>query len=151
MRILFVCSGNTCRSPMAEAITRRRLAERGRHDVEVRSAGTGAVNGMPASGGARRATAAYGLDLDGHRSSRLSEDLVAWADLVLTMGAHHLEVVRQLGGAGKSHLLTEFAGLGDAGVPDPFGAPDSVYLETFEALGELVGRALTRVLDPGDS
>lgn len=148
-RILFVCTGNTCRSPMAEVIARRRAAELGYDRVEVRSAGVGAFPGSPASGGALRAAEEHGLDLSGHRSTLLDGPLAAQADLILTMSPGHLMRVVELGAGDHAALLTSYAGGDDEragfGIPDPIGGPDEEYLETFRVLDELIGRALERL------
>ncbi|OYV66431.1 MAG: hypothetical protein B7Z72_11365 [Gemmatimonadetes bacterium 21-71-4] len=112
MRILFVCTGNTCRSPLAEAIARNLLIERGIADVEVASAGTSAWEGASASDGALLVGLERGLDLNGHRARQLDRDLVHAADLLLAMGPHHLERIEALGGTGKGHLLTAYASRG---------------------------------------
>ena len=85
MKLLLVCTGNICRSPMAEAIARRLLASRGRDDVTVASAGTAAQDGAPASEGAYLIALEHGLDLSAHRARQITTDLVADADLVLGM------------------------------------------------------------------
>jgi 2-C-methyl-D-erythritol 4-phosphate cytidylyltransferase len=150
-RLLFVCTGNTCRSPMAEVLAHRVVRERAWEQVEVRSAGVAAFPGAPASPGAMRAAAADGLDLDGHRSTPLTPELVAWADLILTMSASHLSGVEAAGGGGKAALLTRFASAdeggaaADAGVPDPFGGDDATYRATYAALADLVSRAMARL------
>jgi protein-tyrosine phosphatase len=148
-RLLFVCTGNTCRSPMAEAIARRRAAELGWGHVEVRSAGVGAFSGSPASGGALRAAERAGLDLSGHRATLLTADLAAEADLILTMSPSHLMRVIDLGAGDRAGLLTSYAGgLDDAsgvGIPDPIGGPDEEYVATFDVLDELIGRVLARL------
>ncbi len=155
-RILFVCTGNTCRSPMSEALARAELARRGWWHVEVESAGASAVPGLPASGGALRVAARHGLDLSAHRGQGLSRELVERADLVLAMSPHHLAAVRARGGEGKSALIADFAEgregeEGGRSVADPFGGGDEVYEATFRELRDLVGRALDRlasILDP---
>ncbi len=90
MHVLFVCSGNTCRSPLAEAAFRRLLAAAGRTDIAVGSAGTGAYDGAPASEGAYLVALEAGLDLSGHRARLLTREMVAQADLILTMAKGHL-------------------------------------------------------------
>ncbi len=149
-RLLYVCTGNTCRSPLAEVITRRDLATRGWGHVEVRSAGAGAPEGGPASEGSLAAAERHGLDLSGHRSAPLDELALAWADLVLVMSPSHLMRVAELGAGEKATLLGSFAAGEEpdsvpASVPDPFGGSDDEYEATFVLLERLVARTLDRL------
>lgn len=143
MHILVVCTGNTCRSPLAEALLRSALGDRG----SVSSAGTGAWEGAPASEGAYLVGLENGLDLSGHRAQMLTRELVASADLILTMSRHHAARVADLGGAGRVHLLGEFAGrTGPAAeVSDPFGGDLDEFRETFAELADLVADAVPRL------
>jgi protein-tyrosine phosphatase len=147
MHILFVCTGNTCRSPMAEGLLRQALAARGIDHVTVASAGTGAWEGAPVSEGGYLVGLENGLDLSEHRARLLTRDLVKEADLVLTMSGHHLARVAELGGEHKVHLLGAYAGRDPAHceVTDPFGAELASYRTTFDELRELIGTVVNRV------
>ena len=113
--ILFVCTGNTCRSPMAAALARLR-------GMDADSAGLSAAPGAPASPGAVRAMAAYGVDLSGHRAKQVNADLIRRADRIYVMSpahaAHLLSHFPQA--AGKTHVLSPV-------IPDPFGQDDVTY------------------------
>jgi protein arginine phosphatase len=147
MRILFVCTGNTCRSALAEALARHVVIERGLSDVDVSSAGTSAWDGAPASDGALLVGMERGLDLSPHRAQTLTRDLIRDVDLVLAMGPHHLERIEALGGAGKSYLLTDFASRGASARPvnDPIGGELELYRATADELEQEVRRVFDRI------
>lgn len=152
-RLLFVCTGNTCRSPMAEAIARAKAEELGWEGFEVRSAGAGAFPGAPPSGGAVRTTRAHGLDLSDHRATLLTRREVEWADLILTMSPGHLARVSELGGGDRAALLTTYDERVDrtsegASIPDPIGGSDEEYARTFRRLEDLIEKLIER-LGPG--
>jgi len=120
-RVLFVCAGNICRSPMAEAFLRRLIDERpGLRHVEVFSAGTIASDGAgPLAQTVRVMQTDHGIDLTGHRARRLTANLDA--DLVLAMDRHVSDEAREIGTSGALHLIGDFAGLPGEEVVDPYG------------------------------
>lgn len=145
MHLLFVCTGNTCRSPLAEAIARRLIADRQLADTTVGSAGTSAWPDSPASDGALLVALEHGADISEHRARPLSPEIVAGADLILAMGPHHLERAEALGGAGRSHLLTAYAGGAGRAVSDPFGGDLEVYRATYQELEEEIAAILDKL------
>jgi protein-tyrosine-phosphatase len=147
MRILFVCTGNTCRSALAEALARKVAVERGMSELDLQSAGTSAWDGAPASDGALLVGMERGLDLSAHRSQTLSRELVVNADLILAMGPHHLERIEALGGGGKAYLITDFASHGADSRPvnDPVGGELDVYRATADELEQEIRRVFDRI------
>ena len=140
-RILFVCYGNACRSPMAEALFKAMV---GKEDslrsavVEVNSAGTDAMLDS-ATPDAIECMAEYGLNLNGHQPKSINSHLVQWADLVLVMESRHKEVVlsRFPNAAKKTHLLSEYVGeSGD--VPDPYLQGIEIYQKCAATLQSLL-------------
>lgn len=146
MRLLFVCTGNTCRSPIAEAIARQ-LADERALDVTASSAGTSAWDGAPASDGALLVALEEGLDLSMHRAQVLSRELVAAADLILVMSPHHGERAIVLGGEGRTHLLTDYAARTTTGRPvqDPFGGQLDLYRATLVELSSEMALVFDRL------
>ena len=147
MRLLFVCTGNTCRSPLAEGIAKRLIAERRLTDIEVSSAGTSAWADAPASDGSLLVALERGITLGDHRARPLSPEIVFNSDLIFAMGPHHLDRVEALGGTNRSWLLTAYA-RGDGTerpVSDPFGGDLDVYRATFDELEREIGAILDRV------
>jgi protein-tyrosine phosphatase len=147
VRVLFVCTGNTCRSPLAQVIATSLAAERQMHDVQISSAGVAADDMSGASDGSLLVALERGLDLSTHRSRQLTHEDVSTADLVLTMSPSHLLAVQGMGGVGKAFLLSDYATRGASvrGVSDPIGGELDVYRSTFDELNLLIRRALDRL------
>ncbi len=145
--LLFVCTGNTCRSPLAAAVARSALERRGWKHVAVQSAGLGALDGSPAAGNAVAVASEAGLDLAGHEAQALTPELVEWADLILGMGPSHLIGVAELGGADKVALVTDFLDGPELGqpIPDPFGADVQTYRRTLAQIERAVEGVLQRL------
>lgn len=146
-RILFVCTGNICRSPLAETLLKRALHERAVEEVSVESAGTGAWDGAPASEGAYLVALERGLDLSSHRARLLTREIVEDASLILTMARHHRARVHELGGEGRVHVLGEYVGKNgeEAEVGDPFGGDLEVYRDTCAELEALIATVADRL------
>lgn len=146
--ILFVCTGNICRSPMAEGIARRMLA--GRMGVEeeglegqgfrVMSCGTGAMMGSPPSKEAIEVMGEVGIDISGHRSLPLTDEIAREADDIFGMATHHVSAVRAVdSGAGERAKLMLPDG---RDVADPIGQSVETYRRVRDELTDAIHRSL---------
>lgn len=139
--ITVVCTGNVCRSPMGERLLAHALAAvNDLADIRVLSAGTAAFPGDNASINSQVAMRKVGLDLSGHRSHPLTDQLLEISDLVLTMTSGHRDVI-ELQSPDLNvpvYRFREWMDVGSKEVPDPFGGPLDIYLETRDSLVEAI-------------
>ena len=118
-KILFVCTGNTCRSPMAECMFRAAAGG----NMEALSAGVYALSGAPASQGAKRAMQRRGLSLESHRSRAVTSVLLDGVDLIVGMSHTHIMQLKMMYPSCQTPMLA----LDDPPVTDPYGGDDAAY------------------------
>jgi Protein-tyrosine-phosphatase len=146
--ILFVCTGNSCRSIMAEGLMRRALKELGKENITVSSAGVSAIDGFQPTGETIEVMKRNGIDASDFISKSLTDEMIIGSDLILAMTAHHKsDIIEQVPEAAfKTYLLKEYGArdnsCGQAGmdISDPIGKPMEVYERTLEEIKEEVDR-----------
>lgn len=141
-KILFVCTGNTCRSPMAESI----LKSKHLTHIEVCSAGVHATNGDFASKHAQFVLKTNNLYSE-HESRQLTSELLDWATIVLTMTEGHKKIIvaEHPNFTGKTFTLKEFVGESKFDIADPFGGTENDYLVTFLELEKMIDKLIQKL------
>ena len=129
--ILFVCTGNICRSPFAEGLLKKLVQKKGLDDIVADSAGLLALTGNSATGLAQKVAAEYDVDLSGHIAKSVKEDIVDRSDLILVMEKSHAKNLLDAfpKAEGKVFLIRRFARFGskNRGVADPYGLNYEAY------------------------
>ena len=144
--LLFVCTGNSCRSVMAQGAMQHALVRAGMDHVIVESAGVFAMEGMGPTRETQLVLQAIGVDCSGHRTRSLTSEMAQRADLTFVMEPFHAEeIVRFPDTKNKVHLLKPYglaSGelMGTPGIPDPIGKPLEVYEVCFTDIREAVER-----------
>lgn len=147
--VMFVCTGNVCRSPMAAGLFYDKLLrEKAAGSVRVRSAGTWALEGQPASAYALQVMAERDLDIGIHQGRNLTQVDVDEADLILVMTLRHKEAIAHdfERSDAKVYLLSAMAGP-PYDIQDPYGGSITEYRHTAAELADLVERGYPRVME----
>src|SRR5712675_2084793 len=150
--ILFICTGNICRSPMAEGIFRHVM--KGRRDIQVMSAGIGAMDGQAPSTYAVQAVKELGIDISRQRSRMLTAELVQGADYIFGMTHSHVDTVHLLfpRAAEKTFLVREFdetLDIFEKDISDPIGGSYEVYVNCRDQIEQGIA-SLLRFIDQGE-
>ncbi|NLM12986.1 MAG: low molecular weight protein arginine phosphatase [Epulopiscium sp.] len=145
-KIMFVCTGNTCRSPMAEALTKNALEKASLNDVEVVSRGISVFFSSGASEYAHQAMKEYGLNLDTHKSKQIEPKDIEDVDLILTMTNSHKQYLHHNFPAHKGKIFTLKEFVEESGdVEDPFGGQIKEYRSCAENLHQLVQKLVKKI------
>jgi protein-tyrosine-phosphatase len=145
MRIIFICTGNTCRSPMCEGYFKKLCREGGRDDIMVDSAGTATWDGGGASHNSVNVMKEQGVDISEFSSKRLTPELIETADLLICMTHSHRAYVGQINptALGKTYLLLDFDYSDSGGdITDPFGGSRELYSLCFDDMKQALDNLL---------
>ncbi|MBR2871470.1 MAG: low molecular weight protein arginine phosphatase [Clostridia bacterium] len=145
MRIMFVCTGNTCRSPMAEIILKSKLKLAGIKNVRVSSAGLCANEGEKISKNSSLALKQMGLKSYSFKSKQLTPVSLLKSDLVLCMTSEHKRAISSFPGV---YSVSEYTGLKD--ISDPYGQDLSVYIKTSHEIEDVCNEILNKILNKGE-
>jgi len=144
--VLFVCTGNSCRSVMAETLLKKYLKDMGKSHIAVHSAGVASFEGLPPTLETVEVLKNEGIDVSGSRSKKMTLDLLNSSDVILAMEEFHVDEIARVAPwvTKKTHLLKEYGLNGkrsqNSGVHDPIGRPRKDYDACFQAIKKEVKR-----------
>ena len=144
-KIIVICTGNICRSPIGEALLGQRLAP---HGIQVCSAGIAALAHQPADPLAKLVALENGIDLSAHRGQQASRELLTSMDLILTMDQSHSEWIwsRFPYLRGRTHKLGRWRS--DADIADPYRKPKLAFEQAFSEISDCVDDWTGRIMPP---
>lgn len=145
MKIIFVCSGNTCRSPMAEYICREKLTEMGRQDIDVCSRGLSVMGGGSIAPNSLAVLKSMGIDGSAHIPTQLTDEEIESTDYVLTMTRSLASAIKRVCPSEKVMSLGDAVGGGD--VSDPYGGDMSVYSACGGQIAILIDKLVPLLID----
>jgi len=140
MNVLFVCTGNTCRSPLAEVLLRKLLSENNIENINVQSCGLSAYQGCPASENSAMIAPEFGCSLNFHEAKQFNDKLADWADIIITMSESHKQVIERFFERYSSKVKV----LGN-GISDPYGGD----LEEYRQCATQIESELKKLIDGG--
>ena len=149
--VLFVCTGNSCRSIMAEGLLKKYIKEEGKEHIKVSSAGVYAMNDMIPTPETIKVMKEAGVDVSTFRSKFLTDELIKGSDLILVMTSDHIDdIIKRVPEATKKvHLLKQYGLETDTGacedldILDPIGQPLSYYKRVRDVIGEEIKRIVS--------
>ncbi len=139
-KLIFVCSGNTCRSPLAGGIAKQIFPDKLLQTIQISSAGTSAVNGLGASELAIETARKNGIDITGHKTRLLTRSLILGADMIVAMTEQHRFAVGALepSASAYTYIAGEFLNVDGGEIDDPIGCGRDAYERTFNRLKECI-------------
>ena len=147
-KILFVCTGNTCRSVMAQGLFKNMLREKGIENVKVSSAGIAALPSFAIYGVLEKVLKEEDIEISNHKPTRVTPQIVKDADLILVMEKRHKEAILEMAPEVKNRvfLLKKFAGeKKKLDIPDPIGQPEEAYRKRLEEIREYLLKILEKI------
>lgn len=142
MNILFVCTGNTCRSPMAEGLFKKMLAEKNIDNINCSSAGLFAMTGDEVTLNSVKACERFGVDISAHRARRITSYILDETDKFVCMTSEHAATLSMYVPSEKVTVL-------GGGIPDPFGGDLELYIKTANYIRTALGLQFEDIISEG--
>ena len=150
LNILFACSGNVCRSPLAEGILKKMIPHKLRNNINVQSAGVSTLNGMRPSAFAAEVAKNNGVNISSHRSKQITEKMISESDLIFVMSKDHLEYFKNsfIKYMDKVYALKKFSNPdnNNIDIKDPIGGDLGSYEKIFHEIKHEIERILPKLV-----